>query len=86
LMLAWCRVVDEATEELAGGKAYRMAQSIGDDFIRGMTLEDSLRLGESGQPRLVDGQDPSDISSKVRELLKSQNIRIPAALHRFEGQ
>jgi len=85
LMIACCRVVDAAAEELSGGRAYRMAQLISDDFLRNKMLEYSTRIGEPGELRLVDGQAPSDICRRFRELLRSKNIRIPAALNHPHG-
>lgn len=80
-MIACCRVVDAAAKELSGGSAYRMAQPVSDDFLRNKMLEDSARIGEPGELRLVDGQAPSDICRRFRELLRAKDIRIPMALH-----
>jgi hypothetical protein len=85
LMIAWYRVVNEAAEELSGGTAYLIAKSISDAWLREATLADSVRIGEPGQLRLVDGQCPSDILRKVRELLQSKAIRIPSSMHRPRG-
>jgi len=86
LMIAWCRVVLEAADELSGGTAYQISQSISDDpWLREAILTDSVRIGEPGRLRLVDGQYPSDILSKVRELLQSKAIRIPSSMHRPRG-
>ena len=81
LMIACCRVVDAAAKELSGGSAYQMAQPVSDDFLRNKMLEDSARIGEPGELRLVDGQAPSDICRRFRELLRAKDIRIPMALH-----
>ena len=80
-MIACCRVVDAAAEELSGGGVYRMAQSISDNFLRKKMLEYSAKIGEPGELRLVDGQAPSDICRRFRELLGAKNIRIPPAIH-----
>jgi SIR2-like domain len=85
LMNAWCRVVDEAADELSGGRVYQMAQSITDDFGSKQTFEDSARIGESGQPRLVDGQEPSNILVQLTKLLQARNILPPASMKRFRG-
>ena len=86
LMIAWYRVVLEAADELSGGTAYQIAQSISEDpWLREATLADSVRIGEPGQLRLVDGQYPSDILHKVRELLQSKAIRVPSSMHRPRG-
>jgi len=83
-MIACCRVVDAAAKELSGGTAYLMAQPVSDDLIRNKMLEYSARIGEPGELRLVDGQAPSDICRRFRELLQAKNIRIPMAL-RYPG-
>jgi hypothetical protein len=85
LMIAWCRVVDDAAAELSGGKFYQIGQSFEDEFIREKMLSDSAKIGEPGELRLVDGQEPSNIQRKFRELVNSRNIRIPVALHYPRG-
>jgi SIR2-like protein len=85
LMIAWYRVVLEAADELSGGTAYQIAQSCSDAWLREVTLADSVRIGEPGQLRLVDGQYPSDILGKLKELLQSKAIRVPPSMHRPRG-
>ena len=85
LLIAWYRTVYEAAAELSGGRAHQMANSIPDDFFRRQTFEDSARIGESGQLRLVDGRDPSNILVQLRKLLQDRNIRPPASMERFQG-
>jgi hypothetical protein len=85
LPIAWYRTVYEAAAELSGGRAHQMANSIPDDFFRRQTFEDSARIGESGQLRLVDGRDPSNILVQLRKLLQDRNIRPPASMERFQG-
>lgn len=86
LMIAWYRVVLEAADELSGGTAYQIAQSISDDpWLREATLAESARIGEPGQLRLVDGQYPQEILRKFRGLLQSKAIRIPSSMHRPRG-
>jgi len=85
LMIAWYRVVLEAADELSGGTAYQIAQSCSDAWLREVTLADSVRIGEPGKLRLVDGQNPSDILGKLKELLQSKAIRVPPSMHRPRG-
>jgi hypothetical protein len=86
LMIAWYRVVLEAADELSGGTAYQISQSISDDpWLREAILADSVKIGEPGELRLVDGQHPLDILRKVRELLQSKAIRVPTSMHRPRG-
>ena len=85
LMIAWYRVVHEAADELSGGTAYLIAKSISDDCIRENMLVESARIGESGELRLVNGQDPSHILNKFKELLKAKDIRIPPSMQRPRG-
>ena len=75
----------EAAEELSGGRAYLIAQSVKDDFLRKQTLEDSTRIGEAGELRLVEGKKPSDIVGQLRELLQAKKIRPPASMQSFQG-
>jgi hypothetical protein len=79
LMIAWYRVVREAAYELSGGMTYVIANSISDDCFRNHMLLESARIGEPGEKRLVDGQSPSDIVDKFKELLESKNIPIPSS-------
>jgi hypothetical protein len=78
-------VVREAADELCGGTAYLIAKSISDDCISENMLVESARIGESGELRLVDGQDPSQILNKFKELLKARDIRIPPSMQRPGG-
>lgn len=84
-MIAWYRVVHEAADELSGGTAYGIAQSSQDVCLREKTLTDSARIRETGELRLVNGQNPSDILLKVKELLRSKKIRVPSSTHRPRG-
>jgi SIR2-like domain len=85
LLIAWYRMVREAAEELSGGTAYQMAQSITDDFLRTQTLEDSARVGEPGELRLVEGKYPSDVVGQLRKLLQAKKIRPPTSMQNFQG-
>ncbi|HEV3209878.1 MAG TPA: SIR2 family protein [Chthoniobacterales bacterium] len=85
LTIAWYRLVCEAAEEMAGGRAHLMAKSIPDAFLSEKMFAESARIGEPGKLRLVDDQDPSDILRKLRDQLQAKAIRIPASIQQPAG-
>jgi hypothetical protein len=85
-MIAWYRVLNEAANEFFGGINYLIAKSISDDCMRNDMLVESARIGEFGEERLVDGEYPSDILRKLRELLESKAIPIPSSIYRLRGE